>query len=513
MAIMKKGQTRVLNQGAEEKKSDTSGTCGDDLLDMNQAVALLRTSRPTVLRWLRAGKIQGVKAGRQWRFPRKAIDRFLKGQEPITELNADINPLLGALNERLTKCGVSAGQQLAEVDKVAQAVSAMMLLGVALKASDYHIIPTLDQAGREQTVEIRYRVGGVLQLVATMDPRLLAPVIARWKRLANCDVRESRLPQDSRIVVKIREQDCDLRTSFLPLRLGESLTVRMLSRSEVFPDLDRLGYDLPVKTKLERALKTHFGMVVMTGPMGCGKTTALYACLKRLASPGVKIITIEEDPIEWMVPGIAQLQVTPSIGMTFAASLRATLRAAANVFLIGEIRDLETLELAQECALTGHMVLTCLHTQDAVAALRRMVDIGSRPFFVGDTTRLVVAQRLIRKLCPGCSRPAELSAWRLERAEQIACEGGLDWGALTKNFRDPVGCPACGRTGYRGRTVIAEALEMTSELENALVHNATAEELRTLAVTQGMIPFAAEGIQRAAAGESTVDEVLRFTAG
>jgi general secretion pathway protein E len=510
---MKKRQTRVLNRGGEEKKSDTRATCGDDLLDMNQAVDLLRTSRPTVLRWLRTGKIQGVKAGRQWRFPRKEIDRFLKGQDPITELNADINPLLGTLNERLTQCGISAGQPSVDGDKVAQAVSAMMLLGVVLKASDYHIIPTLDQAGKEQTVEIRYRVRGALQLVATMDPRLLAPVIARWKRLANCDVRESQQPQDGRIVAKIREQDCDLRISFLPLRLGESLTVRLLSMSEVVPDLDQLGYLPPVKTKLERALTAHFGMVVLTGPMGCGKTTALYACLKRLASPDVKIITIEEDPVECLVPGVAQMQVRPSIGMTFASSLRASMRAAANVFLIGEIRDLETLELAQQCALTGHRVLTCLHTQDAVAALRRMVDIGSRPFFVGDTTRLVVAQRLIRKLCPTCSRPAELSAWRLERAEQIAREGGLDWDALTKNFRDPVGCPACGRTGYCGRTVIAEALEMTPELEDALVHNATAENLRTLAITQGMIPFTAEGIQRAASGESTVDEVLRFAAG
>jgi excisionase family DNA binding protein len=489
----------IEGQGKRVVAADTG------LLDMNQAIELLKTSRPSFYRWVRAGRIKGAKVGRQWRFTRQELDRFLKGQDPVVAVTADIKPLLQTLSECLAACGIDKPPQ--DADGVLQAVSSMILLGVAMKASDLHIIPTLDSAGRN-VVELRYRVDGVLHTMATLDPRLLAPVVERWKRMANCNTLENRLPQDGRIQVNIRQKEYDLRISFLPLCKGESVTARVLSHGTVSLDLDGFGYSATVRTKIDRALQAHAGLVLVTGPMGCGKTTTLYACVKRLTSPAVKIIAIE-DPVEYLMPGVAQVQILPAIGLSFAAALRASLRAAPNVLLIGEIRDKETLAVAQNCALTGHLVLSALHTEDAVGALIRMVAIGTPAFLVGDSTRLVVAQRLVRRLCPACSKPGIPPEHILERAEQIVRRGGMDWAALVKRFRDPVGCAACNQTGYRGRLVIAEALEMSPELARALGRNAPPEELTGLAVQQGLVPLVLDGLQRAAAGETTVAEVLR----
>ncbi len=506
---MKSSKEQKQSRGGEKKTTD-GDAAGAGLLDMNQAAALLKTSRPTFFRWVRAGKIRGAKAGRQWRFTREEIDRFLKGQAPVVALAADIKPLLGTLAKRLATCGVPVTTTSPVADPVAEAVERMIALTVAMNASDVHVMPMLDARGVQPSVEIRCRVDGVLHPVATVDPRLLAPIVEQWKRLAACNIRENRCPQDGRIIVSIREQVYDLRVSFLPLCLGESVTARVLSGNATSLDLDGIAYTAPVKARIERALRA-WGMIVMTGPTGSGKTTALYALAKRLVSPGTKIVAIE-DPAEYMLPGVAQVQVMPSAGLSFAVALRAALRAAPNVLLIGEIRDPETLALAQECALTGHLVLTALHTRDAAGALRRMLDIGSPAFHVGSATKLVVAQRLIRTLCPQCSKPATLSGPMLERVERIAREGGLDWGTAPKTFRQAVGCANCQGTGYRGRTVIAEALEVTSEVAEALERKATDDELNALAVKQGMISVAAQGMQRAAAGETTVEEVLRFLA-
>jgi type IV pilus assembly protein PilB len=489
-------------QGGEEVKQG--------LLDMNQAAALLKTSRPTFFRWVRAGKIRGAKAGRQWRFTREELDRFLKGQAPVVALAADIKPLLYALAERLAQCGTPVKVAIPDTDPVAEAVRRMILLIVKMKASDLHIIPTLEVQGERQSVELRYRVDGVLHTVATLDPRLLTPIIEQWKRLAACNIHENRCPQDGRIIVTISEQVHDLRVNFLPLCLGESVTARVISGHGTSLDLDGLGYTAPVKARIEQALRG-CGMIVVTGPTGSGKTTTLYALAKRLVSPSTKIVTIE-DPVEYMLPGVAQVQVMPSAGLSFNVAVRAALRSAPNAVLIGEIRDQETLSLAQESALNGHLVLTALHTRDAASALRRMLDIGSPAFHAGSATKLVVAQRLIRTLCPQCSKSVTLSGPMLERVERIEREGGLDWGTLPRTFRQAVGCKNCYGTGYRGRTVIAEALEVTSEIAEALERKATDDELNALAVKQGMISVAAHGMQRAAAGETTVEEVLRFVA-
>ncbi len=497
----KKRTEETIGQGKRVTAEDNG------LLDMNQAVERLKTSRPTFYRWLRTGRIKGAKVGRQWRFTAGELDRFLNGQEPLVEITADIKPLLRTLRERLEQCGFEE-PAAAEEDGVLRAVASMLRLAVAMKASDLHIMPTLDGASGKTIVDLRYRVDGFLQTVATLDARLLAPLIERWKKMANCNIRENRLPQDGRAFVKVRQQDWDLRVSFLPLSLGESVTVRFLARGVAALELDGFGYSATVREKLERALRLHMGLILVTGPVGCGKTTTLYACVKRLTSPSVKIVAIE-DPVEYLLPGVAQVQVMPPIGLTFAAALRASLRAAPNVLMIGEIRDQEALAVAQNCALTGHLVLSALHTQDAVSALMRMVDIGSPAFLVGDTTRLVVAQRLVRRLCAHCSKPGFPPEQMLERAERIVCQGGVDWAALPKHFREPVGCAACNQTGYRGRMVISEALAMSSELARALGRNASVEELAGLAVQQGMVPLAVDGIQRAAVGETTVAEVLR----
>jgi type IV pilus assembly protein PilB len=237
----------------------------------------------------------------------------------------------------------------------------------------------------------------------------------------------------------------------------------------------------------------------------------LYACIHELAKPELKVISIE-NPIEFFLPWVVQMEIRPAAGVTFPVALRAVLRSDPDVVMVGEIRDLETLVVSQQCALTGHLVLTTMHADEAARALRRMIEMGCEPFVVGDATKLVVAQRLVRRLCPHCSKEQQPPDDLLRQAEQLASHGGLDWAALEKEFRSPVGCAKCNSSGYRGRNVIAEALEVTHAIREALKRGASADELRTIAIGEGMKTMAAHGIQRAAEGYTTLEEVLRVLA-
>jgi excisionase family DNA binding protein len=475
---------------------------------MPQAIALLKTTRPTFYRWLRAGKIKGMKAGRQWRFFKEDIERFLKGQEPRVDLPADLTPLIKTLRERLEQAGVKDFTPSGDTE-VAQAVGLMIRLGVTMRTSDIHLGPYVRSGGQERMAVLSYRVDGVLNRVAEFDIRLLAAIVAQWKTMAACNVQEKLRPQDGRILISLGDvqKEVDLRVSFLPAVYGESVTVRILDASAVRLDLDRIGYAPRMREKLLRCLKAPWGVILLTGPTGSGKTTALYACLNHVASPQLKVITVE-NPVEFMLPNVLHTEVRAHLGATFAVMLRAVLRSDPDVVLVGEIRDRETLLVSQQTALTGHLVLTTLHTNDAAAALTRMVDIGSDPFIIGDSTKLIIAQRLVRLLCPECSVERMPSRELLDDAAKVARAGGLDWDSLPQKFREPVGCAKCSNLGFRGRNVIAEALEVTPEIATALRRGAKPEELRAIAVGQGMVTMAADGIQKAAMGKTSLREVL-----
>jgi len=485
-----------------------------ELITMQEAIAILKTTRPTFYRWLRTGKIKGMKIGRQWRFYRDDIERFLKGQAPRVDLPVDIGPLIQTLRTQARRLG---GKSLPGRDSsdVRDAVRLMILLGALMRASDIHITSHLLSDGAEPVTVLRYRLDGVLHQAVTIDVRLLPAIIEEWKRMAACDVHETNRPQDGRIVVRLAELDeslpdrtIDLRVCFLPAGLGESLTVRILDAAAVSLDLDRIDYAPHDRARLERALQAPWGLLLVTGPTGCGKTTTLYSCLNKLARPEIKIMTVE-DPIEYFLPWATQAAVKESAGVTFPRAMRAILRSDPDVILIGELRNFETLSIAQQAALTGHLVLTTLHAEEAASALKRMVEMGSDPFVVADSTRLTMSQRLVRKLCPHCSVDGTPPAHLLDAAVEAARKGGLNWDALADNFRKPVGCEKCAMTGYKGRTVIAETLEVTPQIGRALRNDASVEQLRAIAVSEGMTTMAADGIRRAANGETTLDEILR----
>ena len=515
----KKGKRPPKRGGAAPKRTADGGRAASagsqarELIDMHEAIKLLKTTRPTFYRWLRAGRIKGMKLGRQWRFYREDVERFLKGEAPRVDLPADISPLIKTLRGRAREIGVKCSSEK-DASPVRQAVDLMILVGVGSRASDIHITAHLPEDSGQSVAVLRYRIDGVLHEIATIDVRLLPAIVEEWKRMAACDVHEKAKPQDGRILTDFSEfadkpgKLIDVRVCFLPAGLGESVTARILDASAVRLSLDRIEYNPQDREKLLRAIKRPWGVILMSGPTGSGKTSVLYACLNEVAGPEVKTMTIE-DPIEFLLPWVTQTAVNHSAGVTFARALRSILRSDPDVVLVAEIRDRETLLVAQQCALTGHLVMSTLHADDAAGALRRMADVGSPPFLVAESTKLIASQRLIRKLCPHCSREGTPAADRLELAAGAARNGGVDWDSLDLKFRKSVGCEKCSGTGFRGRNVIAEMLEMTPEIGKALRNNASVEELRSIAVEQGMTTMAADGVRKAANGETTLDEVLR----
>ncbi|MEW6356926.1 MAG: ATPase, T2SS/T4P/T4SS family [Planctomycetota bacterium] len=506
----KVGQAEGVKKGGKNVAAEDVME-GQELLEMDQAIAILKTTRPTFYRWLRAGKIKGMKLGRQWRFYREEIERFLKGEEPHVDLPANIRPLVQTLRKQaLGGCGrdVTGGK-----DDVGAAVSLMLHVAYHMRASDIHVAPHMQEAAKGAIAILRVRVDGILHVLAEFDIRLLPAIVERWKALANCSVKENKRPQDGRILINLLDRNqakkhLDLRVNFLPACLGESVTVRILDASAVRLRLDHFDYAESDRAKLLRAIEAPWGMVIVSGPTGSGKTTTLYACINHVSKPGDKVMTIE-DPVEYFLPWAVQVQLIVKEGLTFATGMRAILRSDPDVIMVGEIRDMETLTLSQQAALTGHLVLANLHADEAARALIRMVDMGSDPFLVGDSTKMVMAQRLVRKLCSDCSVEDTPPETALIRAAQFARSGGLGWDTLPKQFRKAVGCKKCGQTGFKGRIAIVEVLEVTPEIASALRRGASVEELRTIAVGQGMTTMAADGIRRAANGTTTIAEVIR----
>lgn len=493
-----------------EEVAPASGDSPSDLLDIGQAIVLLKTTRTTLYRWLREGRVGGMKVGRQWRFYRREIERFLKGEEPRIELRADITPLLESL-VRQARAAKARALNMPDQTEIQRVVKLMLELGVALDASDIHLAPHLPAAAAQPVAMLRYRVGGVLQPMAEIDLRLLRAIVGQWKSYVACDPKETR-PQDGRMMFDFTGggQALDVRVCFLTTGLGDSLTARFLPSAAPL-GLEAIDFVPHDRAALVQAVDAPWGLIVVTGPTGSGKMTTVYACLARQARPEQKVITIE-DPIRYFFPWMTQIAMNNRESSSFAYYARAMLRSDPDVMLIGELRNGEDLHIAQAAALTGHLVLTTLHADETARALVRMVEMGAPPFVVGDATKLVLSQRLVRMLCPNCAKVELPPPGRLAQVEELARTGGLDWDALPRSFRRPAGCERCRNLGYRGRTVLAEALEVTPEIGQALRGNATVDELRTIAVSQGMTTMVADGVRRAAAGQTTLDEVFRTLA-
>jgi type IV pilus assembly protein PilB len=371
---------------------------------------------------------------------------------------------------------------------------------VDARASDIHVEPY------ETDLRIRYRIDGVLRDHQRLDRALHGPLSSRLKIMAALDIAEKRKPQDGRIDFRATGRAIDIRTSLLPSNHGETIVMRLLDKERNLLSLPALGFDGEDRDRFEQIIRRPNGVVLVTGPTGSGKTTTLYAALRQLNRPDVKIITAE-DPVEFNLAGINQCQVKAGIGLTFARILRAMLRQAPNIILVGEIRDRETAEIAIQAALTGHLVFSTLHTNDAPSAVTRLIDMGVKPFLVSAAVQAIMAQRLVRVLCEQCKRPYEPTAVELRSI-------GVDPAhAPTSRIHRAVGCEACERSGYRGRLGIFELMRMDNELREMTFRGEPALRLREYARTSGgMRTLVEDGVRKVLTGATTIDELLRVTA-
>jgi len=399
--------------------------------------------------------------------------------------------------------GVEAAKDSAKLTELASAapvvrlVDTVLLEAVARRASDIHV------EAFERDVNIRYRIDGRCYQVAQPPKSLALAISSRLKVLANLDVAESRLPQDGRILLTVKDRPIDLRISTLPTVYGESIVMRVLDRGALNMTLGDLGMGAQMQQAIEAIIARPHGMLLVTGPTGAGKTTTLYCCLAKRNTPEVKLITTE-DPVEYDIEGLVQVAINPKIQLSFATALRSILRHDPDVIMVGEIRDQETAQVAVQAALTGHLVFSTLHTNDAPGAVTRLLDMGLEPFLVTSTVSGVLAQRLMRRLCPGCRAPYDATPEDLAALHLTASQ-------LTQPLMKPVGCEACSGIGFKGRSGVYEFLEMSDALRPLIIERASVEEIRAKAREEGMRSLREDGIAKVLAGVTTVGEMMRET--
>jgi general secretion pathway protein E len=379
-------------------------------------------------------------------------------------------------------------------------VNYVIARGIERGASDIHLEPY------EKTLRVRYRIDGILEEVESPPKRLQTAILSRVKIMARLNIAESRLPQDGRVKLRIGGQEVDFRVSTVPTLFGESVVIRILDQGNVPLNLERLGFPPDTLARFRQMVTVPHGMILVTGPTGSGKTTTLYGALQEIRTAERKIITIE-DPVEYQIAGVNQIQVKPQIGLTFASGLRSIVRQDPDVILVGEIRDRETAEIAIHSALTGHLVLSTLHTNDAAGAITRLLEMGVEEYLLPSSLIGVLAQRLVRSICEKCSVPREISpAFREELLREVgfAAEGDLRIGK---------GCDACGGTGYRGRMGIFELLPVDDTVKDLVLARADAGAIRERAVSRGMALLREDGWDKTKRGITTIEEVLRVTRG
>jgi type IV pilus assembly protein PilB len=391
--------------------------------------------------------------------------------------------------------GVLAAQ--VEAAPVVKFINSLLADAVQRGASDVHIEPY------EEELRIRYRIDGVLREMVSPPLRMKAALISRVKILADLNIAERRVPQDGRIKMKMGHRVIDFRVSTLPTLFGEKIVLRILDRGNLTLDLDKLGFPDKGLRDFHKAIEAPYGIVLVTGPTGSGKTTTLYSALTRLNQPGVNIMTAE-DPVEYNLKGINQVQIQEEIEMGFAEALRAFLRQDPNIIMVGEIRDLETGSIAIKAALTGHLVLSTIHTNDAPSTVNRMVDMGLQPFLVASALNAIVAQRLVRRICDECKRPRQYP-------REVLLEAGLGGDDLGAIFFEGEGCSSCDDSGYRGRVGLYEVMPITVGQRHLITNHAATADIRDQAISDGMLTLRQDGLTKMRAGVTTLDEVLRET--
>jgi type IV pilus assembly protein PilB len=419
----------------------------------------------------------------------EAIERHHRMDGDVENISAE------AAREWEDEQDLSSLREVVEDAPIVKLVNLLISQAVQDRASDIHIEPA------EKDVRVRYRIDGVLHEVMRSPKNIQAGVISRLKIMADINIAERRVPQDGRVSAVIAGKAVDLRVATLPTVFGEKVVLRILDKSTALLQLSDLGFLPEALDRYETAYKQPYGTILVTGPTGSGKSTTLYATLNQVNDPAKNIITVE-DPVEYRLPGINQIQVNNKAGMTFAAALRSILRSDPDIVLVGEIRDRETATTAVEAALTGHLVLSTLHTNDASSTPTRLIEMGVEPFLVGSSLDCIVAQRLARKLCAKCKERHAPTAADLEAV-------GWDGEDEPPELFRAVGCGACGRTGYHGRFAIHEVLLVSEDVERMIVERAHTEDVKKIAIAQGMMTLRAAGMAQARNGVTSVEEVLR----
>ncbi|MHB9133376.1 MAG: ATPase, T2SS/T4P/T4SS family [Armatimonadota bacterium] len=491
-----------------------------DLLTLADTIAFLGISKQTLYRMMEREEMKGIKVGRQWRFRKGDLAAFLqRGPEATALATAPPDQLddelaffagelqrLGDTSELTDPNGWDEQEDLLDLTerKVAKLVNQIIALAIHSSASDIHLEPT------RTYLQLRYRVDGVLFEVRQLPKDIHPALLLHLKNIAGMNAEERRIPQDGRLHFEHNERNYDLRINVLPTVYGENAVMRILDQSSVLIGMGKLGFFPDDYERLEKLIRQPSGMVLMAGPTGSGKTTTVYSCLNRINSETLKILTVE-DPVEYALPGITQVAVYRKAGLTFPVAVRAFLRQDPDIIFAGEIRDLETAEILVQAALTGHLVFSTLHPESAVGTLLRLSEMGVEPFLITASLQGVVYQKLVRLLCEHCKQPAEIPVAALAHIRQLAHDGGYELPTDTV-FNQAVGCEKCNKTGYRGRMGLYEVMEFTPALREAFLAKATLPELTALAVKNGMHTLVADGIRKAAAGLSTIEEVLRVAA-
>ena len=407
------------------------------------------------------------------------------------ELNESVSSLIAQIRQEISSTSTDDG---GESSGILRLIETILKTAISSRASDIHI------ESSEKNCIVRCRIDGMLAEIFVFDKDIYPPLVSRLKMLSNLDIAEHRKPQDGRFSVQVLGRDYDFRISTLPVIHGESVVMRILDKTKAIIKLSELGMLEDNLAKFSRLTRTPYGVLLVTGPTGSGKTTTLYAALNDIKSVETKMITVE-DPVEYQMDMIQQVNVNVKAGLTFASSLRSILRQDPDIIMIGEIRDQETLRIAIQAALTGHLVFSTLHTNDAISAVARVVEMGIEPYLVSGALIGVEAQRLVRKLCPHCKQKITLTPTQLDSIIHLIPDDFT--------FYAPVGCGKCSQTGYLGREMISEVLPISDKISSLIAKNATKEELTNAALAEGFKDFFTDGIRRAAMGITSIEEVYR----
>ncbi len=430
---------------------------------------------------------------------KKALDRAYDSAGTMADIMKGMEEDLDVVDVDDGAAEAEAGVGQVNDAPIVKLVNSLITDAVRKGASDIHIEPY------EKVMRVRFRIDGVLQEMMAPPYKFKPAITSRLKIMADLDIAERRVPQDGRIKIKVLNRTIDLRVNTLPTIFGEKIVMRILDKANLNIDLGKLGFEPHSMREFIAAIESPYGMVLVTGPTGSGKTTTLYSALSRVNTPEVNVMTAE-DPVEYNLDGINQVLVNESVGLTFAAALKAFLRQDPNIIMVGEIRDLETAGIATKAALTGHLVLSTLHTNDAPSAVGRLVDMGIQPFLVASSVNLIIAQRLVRRVCANCKRPVKLTDELLTELQMTPDD------AANAHVMEGEGCVECNNTGYRGRAGVYEVMTITPELRDLILQRGSALDLKRSAFRSGMLTLRRDAIEKLKRGVTSVAEVLKETA-